>query len=211
MIVFFIRSQADGLLFVATIKYRYTKGTMFGTSFQKKKFDTPPQGDSWLTELAGVVSGAKGEPMGVFAEEGADDFFSNMSNPTSTQREDTQGSWQSLQEGQLAVDVYEREDALVIRALVAGVNPEDLDIAVNGDMLTIRGQRQDCDDLYDDQFYFRECYWGDFSRTIILPVQVQAERVKAFFKNGVVTIVLPKFSQKTSVRIMTEDDYLGGE
>ncbi len=183
---------------------------MFGTSFQKKKFDIPPQGESWLDELTQVVSG-RGQQRAAPQHDDGEDFFSNNDSSGEVQEPTTEGSWQSLQEGQLAVDVYEREDALVIRALVAGVNPEDLDIAVNGDMLTIRGARQDCDDVYDDQFYFRECYWGDFSRTVILPVQVQAEKVKAFFKNGVVTIVLPKFSQKTSVRVMTEDDYLSEE
>lgn len=118
-------------------------------------------------------------------------------------------SWQALAEGQLMVDVYDRPDAIVVRSLIAGVNAEDLEISLNDDMLTLRGVRNEHEDVADDQFYHRECYWGPFSRTIIMPTAVRQEKIKAFSKNGVVVIVLPKaMSSQEGIAVQTEDDFL---
>ena len=80
------------------------------------------------------------------------------------------------------VDVYDRPDAIVVRSLIAGVSPEDLEISLHEDMLTLRGERKEYEEIADDQFYARECYWGSFSRTIIIPAQVQQDKIKAFAK-----------------------------
>ncbi len=117
-------------------------------------------------------------------------------------------SWEALAEGQLMVDVYDRPDAVVVRSLIAGVNAEDLEISLNGDMLTLRGTREETEEIADDQFFARECYWGSFSRSIIIPSQIQPDKIKAFSKNGVVVIILPKIIQSTDISVRTEDDYL---
>ncbi len=104
--------------------------------------------------------------------------------------------------GQLAVDVYQSKNSIVIRSTIAGVRPEDIDIAINNDMVTIRGVRQVDDEVSDDQYYYRECYWGGFSRSIILPVDIKADEVRAHMKNGVLTIVLPKAEKVSKVRVV---------
>ncbi|MFZ6015709.1 MAG: Hsp20/alpha crystallin family protein [Patescibacteria group bacterium] len=95
------------------------------------------------------------------------------------------------EEGQLSVDVFREGDVLVIRSFVAGVEPENLDIAVNGDLLTIRGRRQENKQKSEDDVFYQECYWGSFSRSIILPYHVAADATEAQIKNGILEIRIP--------------------
>ena len=95
-------------------------------------------------------------------------------------------------EGQLSIDVYQTPTDIVIKSTIAGVKPEDLDIAITNDMVTIRGRRENDGDLQKDDYFYQECYWGPFSRSIILPVDVQTEKSLATLKNGVLMIKLPK-------------------
>lgn len=95
-------------------------------------------------------------------------------------------------EGQLSVDVFEVENAVVIATPIAGVKPEDLEVYVSQDLITIRGKREDCSTHAERAYLYQECHWGRFSRTIILPVQVSNTDAQAVLKNGVLTITLPK-------------------
>ena len=95
-------------------------------------------------------------------------------------------------EGQLSVDVYRKGDAIVVKSTIAGVEPEDLEIFLNRDMLTIKGKREHADAAQHGEYFISECYWGAFSRTIILPSDVKSEDAKATLKDGVLTIVMPK-------------------
>lgn len=104
-------------------------------------------------------------------------------------------------DGQLAVDVYQTADTIVIKSPIAGVAAEDIDIAVNGDVVTIRGRRQQGEKIADKDYLFQECYWGGFSRSIILPADVQTEKVVAEMKNGVLTVRMPK-ARSQSVRVI---------
>lgn len=104
-------------------------------------------------------------------------------------------------EGQLAVDVYQTPDAVVVESTIAGVEATDLDIAMHDDVLTIRGRRRKPADVPDREYLFQECYWGGFSRSVILPVDVDAEKVKASLRNGILTVVLPR-TRKESVRVV---------
>jgi len=99
--------------------------------------------------------------------------------------------WLIDDEGQLSIDVFRQDNILIIRAFVAGVDPQDLNITVNGDLLTIRGERKmDNIDKINDWLY-RECYWGRFSRSIILPYHVASNQTDASIKNGVLEIKIP--------------------
>lgn len=98
-------------------------------------------------------------------------------------------------EGELSVDVYEKPEEIVVKSTIAGVSKSDLEISLINDMLTIRGRRKLDEDLNATNYYFRECYWGKFSRSIILPVNVDARKTKAQIKNGVLTIILPKITR----------------
>ncbi|MFH2136016.1 MAG: Hsp20/alpha crystallin family protein [Patescibacteria group bacterium] len=107
-------------------------------------------------------------------------------------------------EGQLSVDVYHTDKEIVIRSTMAGVRPEDLNILVNNDLLTIRGKREEDADIRSSDFLYRECYWGGFSRTIVLPQNVKADKIKATLKNGLLTIVLPKAISDAQIKVKEE-------
>ncbi len=94
--------------------------------------------------------------------------------------------WNSaLDEAQLSVDVFRHGKDLVIRSTVAGADPEQLDIAFNGDLLTIRGKREMEHAMKEEDWFYRECYWGAFSRSIVLPYDVVPDRAEASLKNGI--------------------------
>ncbi len=103
--------------------------------------------------------------------------------------------------GQLAVDVYQTPKEIIIKSTIAGVQPEDLDISINNDMVTIKGRRSQEETIADEDYIYKECHWGGFSRSIILPVDVKDDRVKASLKNGILTIILPK-AAKSKVKIV---------
>lgn len=108
-------------------------------------------------------------------------------------------------EGQLTVDVYQTEDSVVIQSTLAGVRVQDIDIAVNNDMVTIRGVRRRDAEVRPEHYFYQECYWGGFSRSIILPVDVRAERASATIKNGILTVILPKAEKSRSKSIRVQE------
>ncbi|HEY4515275.1 MAG TPA: Hsp20/alpha crystallin family protein [Candidatus Paceibacterota bacterium] len=95
-------------------------------------------------------------------------------------------------EGQLTVDVFQTPNEIVIEAMIPAVKADDLDISITREMVIIKGSRTRSKVLEDDQFFFRELFWGSFSRTILLPQEVEPDEADAREKNGLLTIVLPK-------------------
>lgn len=108
--------------------------------------------------------------------------------------------WLTEYEGQLTVDVYQTSSDIVVKAPIAGVKPEDVEISITDDVLSIKGERKEENKITRENYYTQECYWGAFSRSIILPVPVLTEKAQATFKNGVLTITVPK-----SERIKTKN------
>jgi HSP20 family protein len=104
-------------------------------------------------------------------------------------------------EGQLSVDIFRDGNYLVVRSTVAGVEPEDLDIAIHGDLLTVRGARAMREEVNEDDWFYRECYWGIFSRSLVLPFDVIPERAEAKLKNGILEIRLPIRTQNFALKI----------
>jgi len=97
------------------------------------------------------------------------------------------------QKGQIAVDIFEQEDFYVIRAPIAGIKLCDLDIEVDEKALTIRGARRRPEGVPDDQYYVKECFWGEFSRTITLPCAIDPKKVRATFsKDSILKVLIPK-------------------
>lgn len=127
-----------------------------------------------------------------------DDFFSKTTNAAP---DDEQWINEENYEGQLSVDVYEDEDNIIIKSTIAGVKPQDIDISINNEMITIKGKRQQEETIADDNYFYQECYWGGFSRSIILPAEIQPDNVEASLKNGVLKITLPKAAKAKSVSI----------
>ena len=116
-------------------------------------------------------------------------------------------SWDDSQEeflGQLAVDVYETEEKLVVKARTAGVNKEDLDVSISDGILTISGTLSSGDDSEATNWHIQECYWGEFSRTLALPVSVKEDEVEAVLKDGVLTISFSKIKQEQAKRIQIQ-------
>lgn len=108
---------------------------------------------------------------------------------------------EDVQEGELPVDMYHTGDAIVIRALVAGVSPTDLDIAITRDMVTIKGVREEVPEASGDDYYHRELFWGGFSRTLLLPEEVLIDEAEAQEKHGLLEIRLPKVDKDRSARL----------
>ncbi len=96
------------------------------------------------------------------------------------------------QEGQLTVDVFQDDANIIVQSTIAGVSPDDLDVSITNDMVTIRGERRRMYNVDPDDYFYQECYWGAFSRSIILPVEIDADRAEAKIKNGILTIRIPK-------------------
>jgi HSP20 family protein len=103
--------------------------------------------------------------------------------------------------GQLAVDVYETRERLVVKARTAGVNKNELDVSISDNQLTIRGTLSAGNEDGVENYFLQECYWGEFSRTIALPVPVKEEEIEAVLKDGVLTISFTKVKQDTIKKI----------
>lgn len=117
------------------------------------------------------------------------------------ERVEIQGGEMENNEGQLTIDVYQTDNDIVIKSTIAGVKPEDLDVSINNDMLTIRGERKNEEQVMEENYYYQECYWGSFSRSVILPIDVVADKIEASMKNGILTVRMPKADNNKSKKI----------
>jgi HSP20 family protein len=110
-------------------------------------------------------------------------------------------------EGQLAIDVYQTPDAIVLKAPIAGVKPEDLEISITDEVINIKGARKLVEEVDRANYHAQECYWGAFSRSYSLPVAVISEKAEASLKNGILVIRIPKLEKARTkmIEIKTED------
>jgi len=112
----------------------------------------------------------------------------------------------SKEEGQLAIDVYETENEIVVQSTIGGIKAEDLDISIEDDMVTIRGSRENKIEKEGKKYFYQECYWGSFMRKLILPEEVDASKSKAVIKEGILTLSMPKIHRKTKKKIAVEQE-----
>ncbi len=111
-------------------------------------------------------------------------------------------SWMSEpEEGELSVDVFQNQNEIIIKTMVAGVKPEDLDVSISRDMVTVKGKRENERTVADDDYFHRELYWGTFSRTIVLPQEIDVDSAEAIEKHGLLIIKLPKLDKNRSTRL----------
>lgn len=134
-----------------------------------------------------------------------------LTDPISVHDQITENQeWPSLgeEEGQLALDIYQTEEAVVVKSTIAGALASEIEIFLAEGMLTIKGCRESSETIPSDAYLYRECYWGRFSRSVILPVEVKSDRVTASLHNGVLTIVLPKVKRlkSTTIRVANDED-----
>ena len=104
-------------------------------------------------------------------------------------------------EGRLNIDVYELEDELVIKSAIAGINEDDLDIEITADTVTIRGERRPYEEVAEENYYYKECYWGAFSRSVRLHTEIDPDKAEATMQNGILTIRLPKLSKTNQKKL----------
>lgn len=104
-------------------------------------------------------------------------------------------------EGQLAVDVFQTEDSLVLVAPIAGVSDANLEVSITDEVISVRGTRTQPDSVPQEAYFVQECYWGSFSRSYVLPIAVDADAAAAQLKDGLLTIRIPRV-EKSKTRIL---------
>lgn len=119
------------------------------------------------------------------------------SKPAQNQNEE----WMADYEGQLNIDMYQTKDNVIIKSTIAGVRPEDIDISVANDMVTVKGARRKEDNVPQEDYFYQECYWGNFSRSVIVPVDIDSENIEADLKDGILTIIVPKAAKAKTKKI----------
>ena len=149
---------------------------------------------SFFERMTGATSvnnpnNQRNDSMPVFAEEEETEMIMNAEPRNVFVEEEV---YASNAEGQLTIDVYQTDNEIVIKSTIAGVKPEDLDVSINNDMVTIKGERKNEEVVNAENYYYQECYWGGFSRSVVLPVDIISEKSEASLKNGILTIRLPK-------------------
>jgi len=110
------------------------------------------------------------------------------------------------EEGQLTIDAYQTEDDIIIESTIAGVEPDDIDIDITNDSVTIRGERKRAEEVLEDNYLYQECYWGRFARVIPLPQDIDPDKAKAEFSNGILRIELPKIAKNRARKLKIRAD-----
>jgi len=156
-----------------------------------------PKKQSFLDRLSGAIN-TEDEPV-------VDESPTPVSVPVAEQKPalEPEPAEEEEEEAQLSVDVYQTADEIVIRTMVAGVSPHDLDVSITREMVTIRGKRKEAHEKKSDEYFTQELYWGAFSRSILLPEEVDVEDAVAEENHGLLTIRLPMIDKdrKTKLKI----------
>ncbi|MBI4948343.1 Hsp20/alpha crystallin family protein [Candidatus Berkelbacteria bacterium] len=119
-----------------------------------------------------------------------------------TKKEELNDEWlEEEEEGQLAIDAYQDDDNIYIKAPIAGVKVEDLEISITDEVVTIKGTRKNETETDKNNYLVQECYWGSFMRSYILPFSIDASKADATLRNGILSIQIPK-QEKTKTRIL---------
>lgn len=121
--------------------------------------------------------------------------------PEKVESETSSEDWLSEYEGQLTIDMYQTKDNVIIKSTIAGVKPEDIDVTIANDMVTIRGERKRDFEVSSEDYFYQECYWGNFSRSVVLPVDVDIENVTADLRDGILTVTLPKAAKAKAKKV----------
>lgn len=139
-------------------------------------------------------------------EEGEEDVVSDGEEKRHHTNKDNSEDWieEENNEGELTIDMHQTPKEIIIHAMVAGVRPDNLDISINREMIVIKGNRERTKIVSEEDYFYQELYWGSFSRTILLPQEIEVEESEASVSEGLLTITLPKIdknkTQKLKVR-----------
>ena len=109
-------------------------------------------------------------------------------------------------EGELTVDVYQTPTHVVIKTMIAGVRPDDIEVSITRDMVTIKGKREDEREIHEENYYHRELYWGSFSRSVVLPQEVEPDEAEASERHGLLVIRIPKIDRARQARVKVKSN-----
>ncbi len=140
---------------------------------------------------------------GTISLKGRSSDFEEEVVAVATPRESSFSGWDQGEEtvGELTVDVYQTNEDIVIQAMVAGVPSDDLSVSVTREMVTIKGKRTSPSGVASENYFYQELYWGSFSRTILLPAEIEVEEVEATERRGLLTIKLPKIDKSRTQNV----------
>jgi len=123
------------------------------------------------------------------------------------EKTEEKGDWLAEEEeGQLAVDMFQTANEIIIQAVVAGVKQDEIDVSITQDMVTIQGKRQRQRETSGDDYYYQELYWGGFSRSVLLPQEVDSDASEATLKNGLLTIKMPKIDKNRIQKLRVKNE-----
>ncbi|HEX4104143.1 MAG TPA: Hsp20/alpha crystallin family protein [Candidatus Paceibacterota bacterium] len=165
--------------------------------------------EQFFETLAGggaAETGGDKEPRAELARADSSTLASLASRSRTSSRASAKAAHDGEPEGQLTVDVYQTPSDIVVESAIAGVRPDDIDINVTPDSIVIRGAREHEKHVGDEDYLYQECYWGRFARSIILPQEVDPENAEVSFKNGILTVRLPKANKKKSRKLRVKAD-----
>ena len=108
--------------------------------------------------------------------------------------------------GELTIDMYQTPETVVVKTMTAGVKPEDLDISISRDSITIKGHRESSREVNEEDYFHRELYWGTFSRTLALPAEVDVENSQAVEKHGLVIVTMPKINKERQTKLRVKSN-----
>ncbi len=137
-------------------------------------------------------------------QDGEEEQDQEVAAPVTVQRpaqDKKEEDWMNDYEGALNIDMYQTKDNVIIKSTIAGVRPEDIDITVANDMVSIKGSRQKEENVGQDDYFYQECYWGNFSRSVIVPVDIDSEHIEADLKDGILTVIIPKAAKAKTKKV----------
>lgn len=155
---------------------------------------------SFLERLTGTVRADD------FDDDSNDEMMIDENNHDVIGHESEEEISSATNSGQLSIDVINRPDEIIIRTMIAGVKPQDLDIQISRDMVTIEGSREEDIEVNEEDYYHRELFWGSFSRNILLPEEIDVDLAEAKEKHGLLEIKLPKLDKNRKTKLSVKSN-----
>lgn len=160
-----------------------------------------------MQEVSQIEEEIEAEELSPEEEEIVEEIIAEEEEPvapavkTAVKESSANEEWLNDFEGQLNIDMYQTKDNVIIKSTIAGVRPEDIDITVANDMVTIKGSRKKEENIVQDDYFYQECYWGSFSRSVIIPVDIDSEEIEADLKDGILTVIIPKAAKAKTKKV----------
>ena len=179
----------------------------FSSVSRKKSSSVQNQDNVRPTEQMNSVKSDESRKNGVDLEIDEDSSIEQESDveikKTDEEKEDSADNVEIFEgpEGQLTIDVYQTPVSIIVESAVAGVEPENIDIEITPDSVAIKGKRMKKERVDEKDYLYSECFWGRFSRSIILPQEIDAEKAHASLKNGILKVVLPKVNRQKAKKL----------